>query len=143
MVEITSSPGESNLIIPSIAASPLEKQSPYLPFSREARFFSSAFLVGLPVLEYSPDRDKVARVNASTPILESGRVYVPNKPFAKDLIDEATSFPNAAHDDQVDAMVMAILYLKESWKVDHPLDAYLINDFSDEPEPKRVGYWSF
>ena len=98
---------------------------------------------GLPVLEYNPDRDKVARVNASTPILESGRVYVPNKPFAKDLIDEAMSFPNAAHDDQVDAMVMAILYLKESWKVDHPLDAYLINDFSDEPEPKRVGYWSF
>ena len=98
---------------------------------------------GLPVLEYSPDRDKVARVNASTPILESGRVYVPNKPFAKDLIDEAMSFPNAAHDDQVDAMVMAILYLKESWKVDHPLDAYLVNDFNDEPEPKRIGYWSF
>jgi hypothetical protein len=50
---MTSSPGESNLIIASIAPKPLPKQSPYLPFSRAARFFSKALRVGLPVLEYS------------------------------------------------------------------------------------------
>lgn len=98
---------------------------------------------GLPVLEYSPDKDKVSRVNASTPILESGRVWLPNKPFAEDLINESIAFPNATYDDQVDAMVMAILYLKESWRVDHPLDAYLIEEMEDTEEPKRVGYWRF
>ena len=99
---------------------------------------------GLPVLEYNPDRDKVSRVNASTPILESGRVWIPNKPFAMDLVNEASAFPNATYDDQVDAMVMAILYLKESWKVDHPLDAFLIDDIDDEPsQQKRLGYWRF
>ncbi len=98
---------------------------------------------GLPVLEYSPDKDKVSRVNASTPILESGRVWLPNKPFAEDLINESIAFPNATYDDQVDAMVMAILYLKESWRVDHPMDAYLIEEMEDMEEPKRVGYWRF
>jgi len=100
---------------------------------------------GLPVLEYNPDRDKVARVNASTPILESGRVYLPDKPFAKDLINEAISFPNATYDDQVDAMVMAILYLKDSWRVDHPMDAYLIEEMEDNnnSNQKRIGYWRF
>ena len=99
---------------------------------------------GLPVLEYTPDRDKVSRATASTPFLEAGRVWLPTmKPWANDLIDEATSFPNARYDDQVDAMVMAILYMRDSWHVTHPDDP----DFSDGEEdsniykPKRKGYW--
>ena len=99
---------------------------------------------GLPIMEYNPDKDKVARVNASTPILESGRVWVPDKPFAQDLINEAVTFPNATYDDQVDAMVMAILYLKESWRVEHPLDAYLIDDIERTNEKrKKIGFWRF
>jgi predicted phage terminase large subunit-like protein len=33
-------------------------------------------LAGLPVLDYLPDRDKVSRVYAATPLMESGRVYI-------------------------------------------------------------------
>ena len=42
-------------------------------------------------------------------------------------------------------MVMAILYLKESWRVDHPLDAYLIDELEDQNEfkQKKLGYWRF
>ena len=97
---------------------------------------------GLPILEYNPDRDKVSRTNACTPLLEAGRVWLPDKPFASDLIDEASAFPNATYDDQVDAMVMAILYMRDSWKVDHPLDAFQINELEDNTyKKKRVGYW--
>ena len=97
---------------------------------------------GLPILEYNPDRDKVTRANASTPILEAGRVWLPNKPFAQDLINEAAAFPHATYDDQVDAMVMAILYMKDAWKVDHPLDAFQIHEIEENyHKPKRVGYW--
>tara|TARA_R110002020_G_scaffold1799_2_gene8222 strand:- start:319 stop:1893 length:1575 start_codon:yes stop_codon:yes gene_type:complete len=97
---------------------------------------------GLPILEYNPDRDKVSRTNACTPLLEAGRVWLPDKPFASDLIDEASAFPNATYDDQVDAMVMAILYMRDSWKVDHPLDAFQINELEDNIyKKKRVGYW--
>ena len=76
---------------------------------------------GLPVQEYLPDRDKVSRVYAASPMIESGRVWLPSgKPWADDLVTELLQFPNAAHDDQVDAMTMAIHYMKESWHLSHP-----------------------
>lgn len=102
---------------------------------------------GLPVVEYNPDKDKVSRVNACTPILESGRVWIPDTSFAEDLVSEASSFPYAAHDDQVDAMSMAILYLRESWRVESPQDAYLMHeeeiDNANTKQSKRIGYWGF
>ena len=49
----TSSPGFNNLIIASIAAKPDENATPYFAFSRLAKAFCKAVLVGLCVLEYS------------------------------------------------------------------------------------------
>jgi len=93
---------------------------------------------GLPVKDYTPDRDKVARAYAASPIMEAGRVWIPkNKKWADELIEELTRFPHAAHDDQVDALVMAIHYLKESWHVTHPDDPR----WEDEKRHKRVAYW--
>lgn len=94
---------------------------------------------GLPVLDYLPDRDKVARVYASTPMMESGRVWLPkDRQFADDLFEECMSFPNGAHDDQVDCMTMAIHYMKDSWNLIHPEDP----NWEDEPRTKkRVAYW--
>ena len=90
---------------------------------------------GLPVLEYLPDRNKVSRVYASTPIMESGRLYIPRgKEWAGDLHDEALAFPNGAHDDQVDAMTMAIQYMRDSWNVTHPEDP----DWEDDVNPRRI-----
>lgn len=93
---------------------------------------------GLPVKEYLPDRDKVSRVYAASPMIESGRVWLPkNKRWADDLVTELLQFPNSAHDDQVDALTMAIHYMKESWHLEHPEDPY----YEDEPRKKRVAYW--
>ena len=93
---------------------------------------------GLPVQEYLPDRDKVSRVYAASPMIESGRVWLPSgKPWADDLVTELLQFPNAAHDDQVDAMTMAIHYMKESWHLSHPEDPY----WEEQPRKKKVAYW--
>ena len=93
---------------------------------------------GIPVMEYLPDKDKVARVYAASPMMESGRVWIPkNKKWSEDLLEEMLRFPNAAHDDQVDAMTMAIHYMKESWHLSHPDDP----DWEDEPRKKKVAYW--
>ena len=95
---------------------------------------------GLPVMEYNPDRDKIARVYAASPIMEAGRVWIPtNKKWSDDLIEELIRFPNAAHDDQVDALTMAIHYMKESWHLTHPDDP----DFDDEPRSGKSTYWTF
>jgi predicted phage terminase large subunit-like protein len=95
---------------------------------------------GLPVQEYTPDRDKVSRVYSASPMIEAGRVWVPKgKKWADELVDELLKFPNAAHDDQVDALVMAIHYLRDSWHLHHPEDP----EWEDEPREKKVTYWNF
>jgi len=89
---------------------------------------------GLPILEYNPDKDKVTRLNAVTPLFESGRIFLPQyKAYAQELADELVSFPYAPHDDQVDATAMAAHYLKESWRVSHVDDP----DWEDDVNPRK------
>jgi predicted phage terminase large subunit-like protein len=98
---------------------------------------------GLPVLEYTPDRDKVSRANAATPFLEAGRIWLPfTKEWSLELLDEAVTFPTGRYDDQVDAMVMAILYMRDSWKMSHPDDPDYDEDDSIYRKPRK-GYWNF
>ena len=66
-----------------------------------------------------------------------------NKEWAFDLIEEAIGFPNARHDDQVDAMVMAVLYMRDSWYVSHTDDPDYDEDDEDIYKPPRKGYWNF
>lgn len=53
--------------------------------------------------------DKVARINSVMSLIEGGRVFLPeDAPWLDEFLDEAQSFPNAKHDDQVDALAMAL-----------------------------------
>ena len=96
---------------------------------------------GLPVLEYTPDKDKQSRVYSASPMFEAGRVWLPkDRVWAIDLSDELLSFPYAQHDDQVDACVMAVHYVKESWRLLHPEDRNWEDELNSR-KPKRVAYW--
>ena len=59
--------------------------------------------MGIPVSEYSPTKgnDKVVRLNAVSDLFASGRIWVPERKFADDLIEEVAAFPAGEHDDQV------------------------------------------
>jgi len=75
-------------------------------------------LNGIPVLPFLPDRDKVSRAHAVTGIIERQRVWLPlKKKYAAELLQEALEFPKGAHDDSVDAMVMALLYLRRRYQL--------------------------
>jgi len=64
---------------------------------------------GMSVIPYKVNTDKVARVNSILPLIQGGRVYLPEEAEWLDaFIDESVSFPNGNHDDQVDAATMAI-----------------------------------
>lgn len=61
------------------------------------------------IIPVQPIGSKMARVQAVLGAIESGNVYLPkNKRFTGDFVEECSSFPNAAHDDQVDAMSQAL-----------------------------------
>jgi len=64
---------------------------------------------GIAVIPYKIVHDKVARVNSILPLVEGGRVFIPeNAQWLDEFIDETVSFPSGNHDDQVDAMTIAI-----------------------------------
>jgi predicted phage terminase large subunit-like protein len=61
------------------------------------------------VIAVQPIGSKMARVQAVLGAIESGNVKLPKgKRFVGDFVEECSSFPNAAHDDQVDAMSQAL-----------------------------------
>ena len=94
---------------------------------------------GVPVIEYNPDKDKVARAHACTPLFHAKRIYYPkNKRWVESIIDECASFPYAANDDYVDTVTQAVIWMRDGTWVIHPQDA--INDDSNKPTNKRRLY---
>ena len=80
-------------------------------------------MAGVPVIAYSPDRDKEARAHASSAILEDGRIFFPsNRKWAKDLIDICAAFPAHPNDDIVDTCTQAWLRLRKGWFIGHSED---------------------
>lgn len=65
------------------------------------------------LIPVEPRGGKVVRAEAVSPLPEAGNVYLPplTVPWVTDLITEAASFPNATHDDQVDALTQALAHL--------------------------------
>lgn len=92
---------------------------------------------GIPVVEYNPDRDKISRAHSVTPLVESGRFWVPDKQWAQDFVEQLIAFPNARHDDDVDAFTQAMLRLKTGYFVVHPDDP----DDEEEKQPYQRAYW--
>lgn len=96
---------------------------------------------GLPVQPYVPGKgqDKMSRVHACLRFFVSGRVWFPEGPsWSYDLVEEALAFPKGKHDDQVDALTMALLYLRDSYAL------YNQDDQVEEEEPpaRRRTYWT-
>ncbi len=80
---------------------------------------------GVPVMPYNPDRDKIARAYACTPLFHGGRIWVPeNKRWAEEVLHECAVFPAADHDDYVDTVTQAVLWIKEGAWVTHPDDEW-------------------
>ena len=63
------------------------------------------------LVAYSPKDSKEARAHAVSAFVEAGNVELPDPaeaPWVGDFVEECSAFPNAAHDDQVDAMTQAL-----------------------------------
>ena len=73
----------------------------------------------MPVLPIKVDADKVARVNAITPLIEAGKVFLPEAaPWLHNYIEELSSFPTGEHDDSVDSTSQFLKYVANRVKAD-------------------------
>jgi predicted phage terminase large subunit-like protein len=92
------------------------------------------------IIPVTPKESKQARVSAVSPLIEAGNVHLPlNAPFTNGFVEECSSFPNGAHDDQVDCMSQALqrfMYAKEHEIIKKP-----VYNFSwERPKADPGGY---
>ena len=80
--------------------------------------------MGVPVQEYTPSKgqDKIARLNAVSDIIASGKVWVPKTRWAEELVDEIAAFPSGEHDDLVDATTLALMRFRQGGFLRLPTD---------------------
>jgi predicted phage terminase large subunit-like protein len=61
------------------------------------------------IIAINPQGGKVARVNAVSPYIEAGNVYIPRQTeWVHDFVEECASFPKGKNDDDVDSMSQAL-----------------------------------
>jgi len=78
---------------------------------------------GLPVLPVKVDRDKVSRAHAVTPLIEGGRVRLPEwASWVDDYISVMAAFPKGANDDDVDSTTQALNYLRDRISYEEVVD---------------------
>ena len=89
--------------------------------------------MGIPVQDFTPTKgnDKISRLNACADLFASGHVWVPNKSWAEELVEEVASFPSGEHDDLVDSMTQALLRYRRGGFI------RLESDMQDEPQGFR------
>ncbi len=64
------------------------------------------------MIAVNPEGGKIARAHAASPSVESHNVYLPHPAlysWVNGFIDNCAAFPNAAHDDDVDAFTQAMI----------------------------------
>ena len=99
-------------------------------------------LAGLPIQEYQPDRDKVSRAYAVSSLFHNSRIFAPLlKPWAKDTIEQCRQFPAGPHDDIVDSVTQAILYVRNGGYLEHSDNSWLDLDESAVYNKKRRRYY--
>lgn len=106
----------------------IESKASGLPLTYELR------KMGIPVINFSPSRgnDKHTRVNAVSPLFESGLIWAPkDMDFAQEVIEECAAFPYGDHDDLVDSMTQAVMRFRQGGLINHP------EDYEEEKMPPQ------
>lgn len=71
------------------------------------------------LIAVNPQGGKFSRASAISPMVEAGNIFLPERSsFTSSLIEECASFPNATHDDQVDALSQGLSWLRSRPSID-------------------------
>jgi predicted phage terminase large subunit-like protein len=109
--------------------------------SNGAALYQEMRRMGVPLSEFTPSKgqDKISRVNAVSDLFSSGIVWVPDRRWAWEVVEECNDFPSGRNDDLVDSTTLALLRFRQGGFIRLP---------TDEPEPtkwfkshRREGYY--
>jgi predicted phage terminase large subunit-like protein len=139
---------KQRLEFPELKAMVLEEYKDWEPDSfivekksNGAALYQELRRMGVPVSEFTPGKgqDKISRVNAVTDLFSSGIVWIPDRRWAHEVVEECNDFPAGTHDDLVDSTTLALMRFRQGGFIRLP---------SDEPEPikyfkshRRGGYY--
>lgn len=87
---------------------------------------------------------KIARLNAVAPEFEAGNIELPDPtiaPWIHDYIEELVTFPQGAHDDQVDATTQALLRFQGNYTGDFSTDLIPKSNKTISGQTKRGSKW--
>ena len=89
--------------------------------------------IGIPVINFTPSKgqDKHSRVNAVSPMFESGMIWAPDEDFADEVIEECASFPYGDNDDLVDSTTQALMRFRQGGFVKLP------DDYEEDTLPQK------
>jgi predicted phage terminase large subunit-like protein len=74
---------------------------------------------GLPVSRIQVRDSKFVRAHAASLVLERGCVFYVKRNWAQEVISQCGNFPADDHDDMVDTVTMALLWLRKRWSADY------------------------
>lgn len=103
---------------------------------------------GLPVRGYNPGKaDKMMRLNIVAPVVERGRVYLPEsddtpgqpRNWILPFLNQVCAFPEVRNDDYVDTLTQALRYLRDAGFIDiDPPPDELDEDYVEYAKSRRV-----
>ena len=73
---------------------------------------------GLPVARIKVNDSKFVRAHAASLVLERGCIFYVKRNWAQEVINQCSNFPADDHDDMVDTVTMAMLWLRKRWSAD-------------------------
>jgi predicted phage terminase large subunit-like protein len=72
----------------------------------------------LPVARIKVTDSKFVRAHAASLVLERGCIFYVKRNWAQEVISQCGNFPADDHDDMVDTVTMAMLWLRKKWSAD-------------------------
>ncbi len=74
---------------------------------------------GLPITKVKVTDSKYARAHAASLVLERGCVWYVDRKWSKEVRDQCAEFPTGEHDDLVDTVTMAALWMRRRWNAEY------------------------
>jgi predicted phage terminase large subunit-like protein len=100
---------------------------------------------GLPVRGYNPGKaDKMMRLNIVAPLVERGRVYLPEsevikgepRDWVQPFLNQVCAFPEVRNDDYVDTMTQVLRFLRDAGFIN--IDPLPDDEFDEDERQPRV-----